>query len=84
MRRIFSIMLMAITMVINIIFWATMFALIAWGFVFLTGALHALIHTTALSFWQSVELLVFLCCLLIIPLRGEGLSEEGEDRHSKR
>ena len=79
MRRIFSIMLMVIVMAINIIFWATMFALVAWGFVFLTRAIHTLTNAPALSFWQSVELLVFLCCLLIIPLR-EGRSAEGEGR----
>ena len=71
MRRIFSIMLMAITMVINIIFWATMFALIAWGFVFLTGALHALIHTTALSFWQSVGVVLALSLPIVVLLRSD-------------
>lgn len=84
MKKIFSIMLMAITMTINIIFWVTMLALIAWGLVFLTGAIHTLTNAPALpalSFWQSVELLVFLCCLLITPLR-EGWSIEGEDRRS--
>lgn len=71
MRGIFSIMLMAITMVINIIFWATMFALIAWGFVFLTGALHALIHTTALSFWQSVGVVLALSLPIVVLLRSD-------------
>jgi hypothetical protein len=64
-------MLMAITMVINIIFWATMFALIAWGFVFLTGALHALIHTTALSFWQSVGVVLALSLPIVVLLRSD-------------
>ena len=71
MRGIFSIMLMAITMVINIIFWATMFALIAWGFVFLTRALHALIHTTALSFWQSVGVVLALSLPIVVLLRSD-------------
>ncbi len=78
MRRIFSIMLMVIVMTINIIFWATMLALVSWSVVFLTGALHNLFSTPALSFWQSVGVLLALLCL-IIPLR-EGRSAEGEDR----
>ena len=83
MRRIFSIAAAAAAIAVGAIFWATMFALIAWGFVFLTGSLHNLFSTPALSFWQSVDVLLALLCL-IIPLRGEGWSEEGEDRHSKR
>ncbi len=84
MRRIFSIAAVAAAIAVSAIFWAIMIALVSWSVVFLTRGLNTLVHTTALSFWQSVELLVFLCCLMIIPLRGEGLSEEGEDRHSKR
>ena len=64
MRRIFSIMLMVIVMTINIIFWATMLALVSWSVVFLTGALHNLFSTPALSFWQSVGVLLALLCLI--------------------
>ena len=71
-------MAVAVVAAISLMFWAIMLALVSWSVVFLTGALHNLFSTPALSFWQSVGVLLALLCL-IIPLR-EGRSAEGEDR----
>ena len=70
---------MAAVVAISVAFYAIMISMIAWGIVFLTGALHSsgLASIPALSFWQSVELLA-LICLLAIPLRAGRSNKEGE------
>ena len=71
MRDRFSfVILVAAAVAIGLAFWAIIITLIAWGVVFLTGALHSsgLTSIPALSFWQSVGVL-FLIALLTAPLR---------------
>lgn len=79
MRKCSSFLLVAAVVAIGVAFWAIIVALIAWGIVFLTGALHGsgLASIPALSFWQSVELLA-LIYLLAIPLRAGRSNKEGE------
>lgn len=71
--------MLAATVAISIAFWAIIIALIAWGVSFLTGDLHSsgITSIPALSFWQSVELLI-LIYLLAIPLRAGRSNKEGK------
>ena len=74
---------MAAVVAISVAFYAIMISMIAWGIVFLTGALHSsgLASIPALSFWQSVGVLA-LIYLLAIPLRAES-SKEGEGERGR-
>ena len=74
---------MAAVVAISVAFYAIMISMIAWGVVFLTGALHSsgLASIPALSFWQSVGVLA-LIYLLAIPLRA-GSSKEGEGERGR-
>ena len=84
MRDRFSFIVPVVTVVaISVVFYAIMISMIAWGVVFLTGALHSsgLASIPALSFWQSVGVLA-LIYLLAIPLRA-GSSKEGEGERGR-
>ena len=70
MRDRFSFIVPVVTVVaISVAFWVVMTSAIAWSLVFLTGALRSsgLTQIPALSFWQSVGVLL-LVFLLSIPL----------------
>ena len=75
------VVLIAATMVISLVFWAVFTSLIAWGVVLLTGALHGsgLTQIPALSFWQSVGVIVLLS-LLTVPLRAGRRSDRSTGR----
>lgn len=79
MRKTSFVVMLAATVAISIAFWAIIIALIAWGVSFLTGDLHSsgITSIPALSFWQSVELLI-LIYLLAIPLRAGRSNKEGK------
>ena len=83
MRDRFSFIVPVVTVVaISVAFWVVMTSAIAWSLVFLTGALHSSgqeYQTPALSFWQSVGVLL-LVFLLSIPLRAGriNISKEGK------
>jgi hypothetical protein len=82
MRDRFSFIVPVVTVVaISVAFWVVMTSAIAWSLVFLTGALHSsgLTQIPALSFWQSVGVLL-LVFLLSIPLRAGriNISKEGK------
>ena len=78
MEKCFSFLLIAAVVAISLAFWAIFIALIAWSVVFLTGALHSsgLTQIPALSFWQSVGVLL-LISLLSFPLRAGRSNREG-------
>ena len=63
--------------VISVAFWMVMTSIIAWSLVFLTGALNSsgLTQIPALSFWQSVGVLL-LVFLLSVPLRAGRSNKE--------
>mgnify|MGYP000876064720 CR=1 FL=1 len=81
MRKFSFFLLVAATTAISLAFWAIIIALIAWGVSFLTGDLHSsgITSVPALSFWQSVKLII-LIYLLAIPLRAGriNISKEGK------
>ena len=79
MRKTSFVVMLAATVAISIAFWAIIIALIAWGVSFLTGDLHSsgITSIPALSFWQSVELLI-LIYLLAIPLRAGRSNKESK------
>ena len=79
MRKTSFVVMLEATVAISIAFWAIIIALIAWGVSFLTGDLHSsgITSIPALSFWQSVELLI-LIYLLAIPLRAGRSNKEGK------
>ena len=81
MRKTSFVVMLAATVAISIVFWAIMISVIAWGVVFLTGDLHSsgLTSIPALSFWQSVKVLI-LISLLSVPLWAGriNISKEGK------
>ena len=81
MRKSSFVIMLAATVAISIAFWAICIALIAWGVVFLTGALHSsgLTSIPALSFLQSVGVL-FLISLLSVPLRAGRTNKDDNGR----
>ena len=77
--RWFSFIMPVVTaVIIGAVFWVIMISMIAWSLVFLTGALHnsGLTDVPALSFWQSVGVLVGVF-LLSIPWHA-GRSNKGD------
>ena len=68
MRKTSFVVMLAATVAISIAFWAIMISVIAWGVVFLTGALHGfgLAPIPALSFWQSVVAVILLSPLALL------------------
>ena len=72
-------MLVAAAAVVNAGIRVIIIALTALGVVFITGDLHSsgLTQIPALSFWQSVEVLL-LVYLLSAPLRAGRSNKEGE------
>lgn len=81
MRRYFYFLLVAAVVAINLVFWANMVAMVAWSVVFLTGALHGsgLAPIPALSFWQSMGVVVVTLSLLTFLLRA-GRNNRGRGR----
>ncbi len=66
-------MAVAVVAAISLMFWAIMISLLSWSVVFLTRTCSALLHTPALSFLQSVGVVIALS--LLISLLRAGRSE---------
>ncbi len=68
MRKCLSFLLVAATVAISVAFCAIMISLIAWSVVFLTGSLNGFGLTVipALSFWQSVGVVILLSPLALL------------------
>ncbi len=68
MRKCLSFLLVAATVAISVAFCAIMISLIAWSVVFLTGSLNGFGLTVipALSFWQSVGVVILLSPLVLL------------------
>ena len=71
MRKLFSFVMLAVTVAISMAFWATMISMVALSVVFVTGSLHGsgLTRIPALSFWQSMAISLALLALLAFLLR---------------
>ena len=68
MKKCLSFLLVVATVAIMIIFLFIMVSMVAWSVVFLTGSLNGLGLTVipALSFWQSVGVVVLLSPLALL------------------
>ena len=68
MRKFSFVVILAATIAISIAFCAIMVSLIAWSVVFLTGSLNGFGLTVipALSFWQSVGVVILLSPLALL------------------
>ena len=65
-----AVMAIAVVAAISLMFWAIMIALLSWSVVFLTRTCSALLHTPALSFLQSVGVVIALSLLISLLRAG--------------
>ena len=82
MRKLFSFVMLAVTVAISMAFWATMISMVALSVVFVTGSLHGsgLTRIPALSFWQSMAISLTLLSLVALLLRAVRRNNRREGR----